>query len=278
MSTKAAPITSLLAHFGLTRHPFSRRTPADAVVHHRGFAEALARLRFCVELDGIAMLVAEAGCGKSLLLGVLADSLQDADWTVHYFAHTSTGPFGLINVLARQSGLGPRRSRAETAQALLRAWHDDQTNHLLVIDEAHELPDATLEDIRLLTIGEFDRDSPFLLLLAGHPRLDERLAEPTHHALDQRVTAVARLAPLGVDEVRAYVQQRLAAAGLDDRPLLEPDAVDALADASAGIPRMINNLATAALIVAASRGRRLVTAQDVRDAQMDRGRSMAVNP
>ena len=58
----------------------------------------------------------------------------------------------------------------------------------------------------------------------------------------------------------------------------EVELVDALADASAGIPRMINNLATAALIVAASRGRRLVTAQDVRDAQMDRGRSMAVNP
>ena len=160
------------------------------------------------------------------------------------------------------------------APAQRRPRRDDQHRHLLVIDEAHELPDASLEDIRLLTIGEFDRDSPFLLLLAGHSRLDERLAQPPHHALDQRITALARLSPLGVDEVRAYVHQRLAAAGLGERPLLDPDAIDVLAEASAGIPRMINNLATAALIVAAARGRRLVMAQDVRDAQMDRGRSV----
>ena len=65
-----------------------------------------------------------------------------------------------------------------------------------MIDEAHALPDATLEDVRLLTIADFDRKSPFLLLLAGQPGLDDRLAEPSHRALDQRITTIARLQPL----------------------------------------------------------------------------------
>jgi type II secretory pathway predicted ATPase ExeA len=149
---------------------------------------------------------------------------------------------------------------------------EDERPHLLVLDEAHKLPDDTLEDIRLLTIGDFDRQSPFLLLLAGRVRLDERLAEPTHHALDQRITTIARLEPLSHDETRQYIELRLAAAGAEGRPVFETGALDAIFDASDGVPRQINNAATGALIVAAARNRRVVSAQDVHDARIDRGR------
>lgn len=265
-------MSHLLRHYGLERHPFARQTPKEALLQHAGFTEALRRLSYTVELDGIALLLAEPGCGKSLLLGELAGSLQAAGWAVHYFAHASVGPFGLINVLARKAGLAPRRSRAETALALAQALTADERHHLVMIDEGHELPDDTLEDIRLLTIGDFDRTSPFLLLLAGQPALDERLAEPTHHALDQRITTVARLAPLSLDETRAYVTLRLAASGNGNRPLFEDAAIDGLFDASGGVPRRINHVATTALIVAAARSRRTVCAQDIHDAKLDRGR------
>lgn len=266
-------MSQLLKHYGLDRHPFGRAAPKNGVFRHRGFDEALRRLRFTVELDGIAMLVADPGCGKSLLLGELADEQQAAGWRVHYFAHATTGPFGLINALAKKVGLKPSRSRAETALAMSAALSDDERSHLLVLDEAHKLPDATLDDVRLLTVGEFDRRSPFLLLLAGHPDLDDRLAEPVHHALDQRITTVARLHPLSLDETTAYVRTRLDAAGAADRPMVEDAATAAIHDASGGVPRRINNLATAAMIVAAARGRRLVNEQDVYDARLDRARN-----
>jgi len=263
----------LLDHYGFARHPFGRHTPADALFRHRGFEEALRRLAFSVELDGIAELVAEAGCGKSLLLGELAQTLQAQGWAVHYFAHTTVGPFSLINVLARKTGLAPRRSRGETAMALADALLEDERNHLLVLDEAHAMPDTTLADVRLLTIADFDRQSPFLLLLAGHPALDERLAEPTHHALDQRIATFARLQPLGLEETRAYLLHRLTAVGAPTQPVFDDGAVEAIFDASGGVPRRINNVATGALIVAAARNRRLVCAQDVQDARLDRGRA-----
>lgn len=80
---------SLLRHFRLTAHPFGRDAPKTALHHHRGFSEALERLRFTVEIDGISALVAEPGCGKSLLLGQLADELQKQGHVVHYFAHAT---------------------------------------------------------------------------------------------------------------------------------------------------------------------------------------------
>jgi len=264
---------SLLRHFRLTSHPFGRDSPRTALHRHRGFVEALERLRFTVELDGISALVAEPGCGKSLLLGQLADELQTRGVVVHYFAHATVGPFGLVNVLARTCGLAPRRSRAETAQALSQALVADERKHLLVLDEAHVMPDDTLEDVRLLSIADFDRKSPFVLILAGHPALDDRLAEPTHHALDQRITTVARLAPLSQDETRDYVRLRLDACGARNQPLFDDDAVAALFDASAGVPRRLNRIASAAMIVAASRKKNLISAQDVADARLDRGRA-----
>jgi len=264
---------SLLRHFRFSAHPFGRNAPKGALHRHRGFDEALERLRFTVEIDGISALVADSGCGKSLLLGQLADDLQKQGLAVHYFAHATVGPFGLINVLARKAGVSPRRSRAETALLVSQKLLEDDRKHLLVLDEAHVMPDDTLEDVRLLSIADFDRKSPFLLILAGHPSLDDRLAEPTHHALDQRITTVARLAPLSLDETKDYVRLRLDAAGARGQPVFNDNAVTALFDASAGVPRRLNRIASAAMIVAASRKKNVVTAQDVHDARVDRGRS-----
>lgn len=176
-------------------------------------------------------------------------------------------------MLAHKVGLSPRRSRAETAMAVSQALCADERKHVLVLDEAHIMPDATLEDVRLLTIADFDRKSPFVLVLAGHPALDERLAEPTHHALDQRITTVARLAPLALDETRDYVRLRVDAAGARGQPLFDDDAVTTLFEASAGVPRRLNRIASAAMIVAASRKKQLVAGQDVADARLDRGRA-----
>ena len=111
-------MSTLLRHYGFRHHPFARHTPKEALLRHRGFEEALDRLRFAVELDAIALLVAESGCGKSLLLGQLADELQREGFAITYFAHSTTGPFGLVNALARKAGLAPKRSRSETATLL----------------------------------------------------------------------------------------------------------------------------------------------------------------
>jgi type II secretory pathway predicted ATPase ExeA len=264
---------SLIRHFRLTANPFGRDAHKTGIHRHRGFVEALERLRYTVELEGISALVAEPGCGKSLLLGQLADELQKQGHVVHYFAHATVGPFGLINVLARKVGLPPRRSRAETALIVAQKLLDDERKHLLVLDEAHLMPDDTLEDVRLLSIADFDRKSPFGLVLAGHPCLDDRLAEPTHHALDQRITTVARLAPLSLDETRDYVKLRLDASGARGQPLFDDGAVAALFEASSGVPRRLNRMASSAMIVAASRKKNLVAAQDVLDARVDRGRA-----
>jgi MSHA biogenesis protein MshM len=265
-------MSQLIQHFGFSHHPFSKHTPANAIYHHQGFKEAEKRMLFATELYSIAMLLAESGCGKSLLLSQFSDQLKTQGWSIHYMAHSTLSAFSLINVLARKLGLSPRRSRGETAMAIIDSFMHKDRKYLLIIDEAHDLPDATMEDIRLLTIGNFDQKSPFMLILSGQRRLDDRLQEPIHTSLDQRISTVARLMPLSLTETQQYIAKRLEAAGANGNPIFEESALSALHETSSGIPRRINTIGASALIVAASNGRRLVSAQDVYDAQFDRGR------
>jgi type II secretory pathway predicted ATPase ExeA len=125
----------LLKHYGLGAVPFGRSMAKGALLRHPGFEEARRRLRYSAELDTIALLVSEPGCGKSLLLGEVADELRQEGYAVHYLAHSSVGPFGLLNVLARKVGVQPRRSLAETALGITEHLLADETKHLLVIDE-----------------------------------------------------------------------------------------------------------------------------------------------
>jgi type II secretory pathway predicted ATPase ExeA len=211
----------------------------------------------------MAALVADSGCGKSLLLGSLAEELQQQGIHVHYFAHATVGPFSFINVLARKIGLGPCRSRGETANAITQHLLGSERRHLLVMDEAHELPDATLEDVRLLTIADFDHKS----LPRRPPRRAHHLpARPAHHHRRPPVPPRAR----GDHRLLRQEAPRRRWRGRPPR-LRRPRK--AVFDAAAGVPRRINNIATSALIVAAARGRRLVSAQDVTDAKLDRGRA-----
>ena len=170
-------------HFKLHRPPFPQTAEASALLQHQSLKDALDRLRFAVDRDGIALLTAEAGCGKSTILSCLA---RDLDATAHLLVYASLstlGPFSLLSSLVSRLGLRPRRFKGETAQDLVAHLRGQSKRSIVVVDEAHLLPDESLEDLRLLTGESLDKKSPFALILAGQPLLRERLAEPQHYAL-----------------------------------------------------------------------------------------------
>jgi len=139
---------------------------------------------------------------------------------------------------------------------------------LVILDEAHLMPDLSLEDLRLLTAESLDKKSPFALVLAGQPLLRERLAEPQHYALAQRVVVRVRLRPLSDSEVALFLDKHMRASGAKSI-LFDPDAVVLLFQHSRGIPRLIQNLALAALLAAATGGKKTVDADSVQQALLD---------
>ena len=130
------------------------------------------------------------------------------------------------------------------------------------------MPDASLDDLRLLTADSIDKKSPFALVLAGQPLLRERLAEPQHYALAQRITVRVRLRPLTESEAVLFLDKHMRAAGAT-KNLFEPDAVTLLFQHSRGIPRLLQNLALGALLAAANANKKLVDADSVQQSLLD---------
>jgi general secretion pathway protein A len=261
-------LDALLNHFGLATHPFARAVPEAGLLRHRSFAEALTRLGLAVESRTPALLTAEPGLGKSTLLGVFADALDRSRTRLVYTALCSCGPFGLIGQLATRYGVRARRSAAQTAQAMLDELARSDKNEILVLDDAHRLPDHSLDELRLLSNLDFDRTPPFSLLLVGQSALRERLAENGLLSLAQRLAIRTSLGPLSEQDSLDYLDRRLRAAGAR-ATLFRPSASARVFEKTSGVPRPINNLATAALLAAASRGRKHVEVQDVDDAVFD---------
>jgi type II secretory pathway predicted ATPase ExeA len=261
-------LDALLNHFGLASHPFARAVPEAGLLRHRSFTEALTRLTLAVDTRTPALLTAEPGLGKSTLLGVLADSIDRSKSRLVYTALSSCGPFGLVGQLATRYGVNPRRSAAQTALAILDELSRSDRAEILILDEAHRLPDSSLDELRLLNNLDFDRTPPFALLLVGQSPLRERLAEARHASLAQRLAIRASIGPLSQADSVEYLDRRLRAAGAR-ATLFRPAAATRVFEKTGGVLRLMNNLAIASLLAAGSRGRKHVELQDVDDAAFD---------
>jgi len=137
---------------------------------------------------------------------------------------------------------------------------------VLIVDEAHHLRNDVLEDLRLLTNYQMDSENRLCLLLVGLTELRRRLAMAVHESLAQRIVVRYHLAGLTREELPAYLTHRLRLAGCE-LPLFEPPAVEALFQATQGMPRKVNRLAHYALTSAALTQARTVSAEHVQTAR-----------
>jgi type II secretory pathway predicted ATPase ExeA len=261
-------VSIIESHFNLHCAPFPQTAEGSAILHRTTHKDAHERLLFAVDRNGIALCTGESGCGKSTLLGGFCRELDPTAYLVVYSSLTTLGPFGLLSSLVAKLGMRPRRFKGETAQELLAHLRASSKSVVLILDEAHLMPDASLDDLRLLTADSLDKKSPFSLVLAGQPLLRERLGEPQHGALAQRITVRVRLRPLTDSEATLFLDKHLRAAGAT-RNLFEPDAVTLLFQHSRGIPRLLQNLALGALLATASTNKKNVDADCVQQALLD---------
>jgi general secretion pathway protein A len=250
-------------YWGLREKPF-RKTPDPRYLFlNDTYEEALERLLFAVEEMELALLTGEVGSGKTLLTRALVDKVGDK-YEVGMILNPRLSPRQFLRTAASELGVeGPRFHSSD----LLEQVHErllelDAAGRaaLLIVDEAHLIPGKpTFEEIRLLTNFQLDDRNLIAIVLVGQPELRERLRHRAYRALTQRIGAAFQLQPLGASDTAAYVAHRLAVAGAS-REIFSPAAVERLHAAAAGIPRVVNHLATQALLEGMARGAQRVEA------------------
>jgi type II secretory pathway predicted ATPase ExeA len=222
------------AHFGLTRTPFTKNVPASKLFDRIGHAEAVARIQYCINESALGVFVGDTGAGKTVAVRAAVASLDRTKFTVVYLSNPSGGCRGLYVAIATALGATPRFHKAEA------------------INQA-----AALEELRLLSNADFDSASPFAGILVGQPTLAVRLRQGIFAALDQRISVRYTLGGMDLAESINYLRHHLDIAGRTD-PLIADDAAARLHRYANGLPRALNNAATAALMAAAGDAKAIV--------------------
>lgn len=262
-----------LAHFGLAEPPFRITPHTDFFFDGADRGATLEALVYAVlNNEGIVKVSGEVGSGKTMLCRVLLERLPDTVETV-YLANPSLTRDELLQAIADELGVG---LESGGTRAALRGLFDHLIERyaqgrrvLIVIDEAHAMPEDTLEQVRLLSNLETSRHKLLQIVLFGQPELDEALARPTLRQLKDRVTNSFRMRPLSEPEIATYVSFRMRAAGYRGPEVFSRSAIALIARASQGLSRRINILADKALLAAFAEGSHAVTRREARIAVRD---------
>jgi type II secretory pathway predicted ATPase ExeA len=244
-------------YWGLREKPF-RKTPDPRFLFlNETYEEAFERLVFAVEEMELALLTGEVGSGKTLLTRTLVDRVGDR-FEVGMILNPRLSPRQFLRTAALELGIAEPPFHAndllERIHERLLALDQEGRAALLVVDEAHLIPGKpTFEEIRLLTNFQLDDRNLIAIVLVGQPELRERLRHRTYRAVTQRVGVSFQLKPLDVEDTRAYLAHRLGVAGAEGSVFSE-GAVRLLHAASGGVPRLLNHLATQALVEGMARG------------------------
>ena len=245
-----------LDHYGLDQPPF-RITP------HTQFFFAGARRGATLDAlvyailhdEGIVKVCGEVGSGKTMLCRVLIERLPDSVDTL-YLGNPTLGPEALLRQIADELAI-PVAS--DHSGALLSAIQSELISRfaagrriVALMDEAHAMPPASLEQIRLLSNLETSQQKLLQIVLFGQPELNTMLARRDMRQLKDRITQNFRLDPLGAGEVSQYIDFRLRTAGYRGPSIFSPAAVSRISASSGGLSRRINVLADKAMLAAYS--------------------------
>ena len=221
--------------------------------HHQ---EALNHLLYGIcHRKGFIQLTGEVGSGKTTLCRVLLDQLSDRFHTALILNPILTET-QLLRAALREFGIDAKPMDRLGYMNLLNDYllQINSMGHdaVLIIDEAQNIPDDTLEMARLLSNLETERQKLLQILLVGQPELRERLRRPEFRQLAQRITVRYHLKKLNYHETEAYLRHRLQVAGADGRVGIvvrfEPAAVKEIYRYSQGTPRLINAVGDKALL------------------------------
>ena len=250
-----------IAHFGFVRTPFSKSLAPSELFTRAPHQEAVARILHCIQESALGVITGEVGAGKTVAARAARSTLDPSHYQVIYVANPAFGTRGLYVQVVRALGAQPRYLKAElmaqAADLLAAETAERHRTVVLIVDEAHLLQPDQLEELRLMTNAEMDSASPFAGILIGQPTLARQLRMGTFAALDQRIATRYAIKPMDLAESAAYLRHHMALAGREE-PLFADDAVARLHRVSSGLPRALNNAATAALIAAAAAGQNLV--------------------
>ncbi len=238
--------------YHLKEDPFNITSDPSFFFPSARHEEAFVHLMYGIEnRKGIIVITGEIGTGKTTLCRALLNKLDDKIKTA-LILNPSFSDLQLLQMIIRDLGIVCTKTSKLDLVGTITQFLLEQSmrgnNVAVVIDECQNLNIRQLEQIRLLSNLETEKEKLLQIILVGQPELSEKLKNPALRQLNQRVTVRYHILPLLKEEIGEYVAHRLKVAQADERLHFTPEAVETIFEYSQGTPRIINILCDRALL------------------------------
>lgn len=235
------------AFYQFTDKPFQLTPDPRFFFQSRGHKRALAYLRYGISQgEGFIIVTGGVGHGKTLLVRTLFDELDDETVLAGQVVTTQVDADDMLRVVASTFGLAhegvPKGTLLKNLETFLRARAQEGKRVLLVVDEVQNLPERSLEELRMLSNFEMGGRSLLQCFLLGQEEFKATFQSPRLEQLRQRVIAAYHLGPLNAEETREYIEHRLQMVGWKDDPHIADAAYEEIYAFCDGVPRRINGL------------------------------------
>ena len=246
-----------LDHFSLHSHPFAENPPIDWLLRDEHTDRALAGLKFFQQQGAMALIIGQTGLGKSSLLRLFLHDLPHNRYHTLYLHLSALNANAFLRMMVTKLGEKPQMGKDRMLLQILERINQNDKCTMFVVDEAHLLEPKTLVDLRVL-ISSIDETLSLKILLCGQEKLSQTLKSSSQAELLQRITIQFMTKPMSKTQTSAYIDHRLTCAGGKEK-IFEPQAKELIHDYTGGVPRQVNNVATACLINAAARDLKIIT-------------------
>ncbi len=245
-----------LQYYNLREKPFQISPDPRYFFGSSPHKRALAYLRYGVaQGEGFIVITGDVGTGKSTLVRVLLDEVQRKNIVAAQIVTTQVQADDLLRIIAAQFGLEyDNVSKAALLQKLEQffvACAREGRRALMIVDEAQNLPDRSVEELRMLSNFQFNGRSLVQSFLLGQKEFRRTMRSAGFEQLRQRVIAAYHLRPLELAETQAYIEHRLRMAGWAGNPSFTDAAFERIFQFTAGVPRRINTLCDRILLYGA---------------------------
>ena len=233
-----------LKFYNLTEKPFSVTADPNFLYLSKKHKEAISHMQYGIqERMGFIEITGEIGAGKTTVCKALLNQLDQHTKTA-FILNGNMSEIQLLQAIIEDLGINVKTKNKITMLNELNRFLLDQLGHrnnvVLIIDEAQNLKPSLLEQVRLLSNLETEKEKLLQIILVGQPELKEKLASRELKQLRQRIAIRYHIRPLSRHEVEGYVSHRLSVAGAANNDIFHKDSLEEIFNFSGGIPRLIN--------------------------------------
>ncbi len=238
--------------YGLIENPFNVTCDPAFFYFSARHKEAFSHLSYGIDQrKGIIVVTGEIGTGKTILCRALLDRM-DTNTKTALILNPNFSEIQLLQLIVKDLGIHTtRKDRISLVSALNNFLLEESSaghNVVLVIDESQNLKERQLEQIRLLSNLETEKEKLLQIVLVGQPELADKLRLPSLRQINQRVIVRYHIQPLDPSEIDKYIYHRLRVAGASPKLIFAPSAIDEIYRYSSGTPRLINILCDRCLL------------------------------